>query len=155
MSTTFRLEGLAELRQALQRLPETMLPQVTDIVVNLANDMAREQTEAYPIRQTNLEPGPRRKTPFYPPGNLHNHVKVALTANRFGVAALVSSTSPHASIYYKGTSPRQTRTGANRGFMPAGPDAARFIPRAIRTRHKMFTALMALVQDYGFDVTGP
>lgn len=150
---SLRLDGLQELRDALGKLPEEFQRQAGDIILDHANTLRTETQADYPVRQTNLHPGPNRKTPFYPPGNLRRGVTVNLNRSTFGVSALVRSQARHAWLFENGSNPRQTKTGANRGQMPRAVEAERMIPKAIRIRRQMILSVVEMVKSAGFEVT--
>lgn len=92
-----RLDGLAELRTALQQLPTELKQQARDIVMDAANHAKTEIVAAYPRRT----------------GNLRKGVQVNLTDNPFGVRAIVVNRAPHAYIYEVGTAVRRNAAGKN------------------------------------------
>lgn len=138
MSVTLNLEGLDELRAALQKLPDDLAAEAATIVEGTASQAKQEVQSGYPIGPT---------------GNLHNRVTVTNNAGRrFGVVSILKSTAPHAWIFENGSKVRRTQKGWNRGSMPAPPDSGRMIPKVIRLRAKMVAALIELVKLAGFEV---
>lgn len=154
MSVRVTLEGFSPFVNALEHLPETLQQEARGIVAAAAEQMGQEQVAAYPIRTTNLHPSLRRRTNWYPPGNLKGRVVVDVTQGAARVQGRVRSQAPHADIWEHGTKPRRTKAGANRGQMPEPPVEAQMIPRAIRIRRKMRAALADLVRSAGFEVSG-
>jgi hypothetical protein len=141
MSGHVVMEGLAELREQLRRLPEELKDEAQDIVLRTAQGAAAEVVAAYPQGPT---------------GNLKRGVRARLqSAGRFGAGAMVISRAPHASIYEFGTRARQTEKGANRGRMPKpkAQGGTAMIPRMQRLRAQMIRQLIALVQKAGFEVS--
>jgi hypothetical protein len=75
------------------------------------------------------------------------------SAGRYGAAALVQSTAPHAHLYEYGTEVRHTRTGAARGKMPpAGPNG--MVPIVARRRRRMYDRLKGVLAKMGLEVRG-
>jgi hypothetical protein len=140
-----RLDGLAELRKALQALTPELVREAGEIVQAAAADAARQITAAYPMRTGNLR------------GGMHVEIRRDATT----AAASVQNTArfqhgpwPAAAwIFEKGTGPR--RWGPPRakqtGKMPAGKV---FVPIAIQRRRIMMAALIDLVERAGLHVTG-
>jgi hypothetical protein len=127
--------------------------EAADIVIDHA-ERARQEVEAgYPVRTTNLNPTPRRKTRYFPPGNLKARVISLKNRSLVSTAALVQSRAPHAWIFENGTGTRRTDRGAHRGKMPAAPVSQRMIPKVIRWRARMTQALIALVERAGFTIS--
>lgn len=142
-------EGMDELRAQLHALPEDLATEAEEIVIAHAEGAKREIEAAYPIRATNLHPTERRKSTWFPPGNLHSRVTSVTSRSRVTTSAIVKSRAPHAFIFEKGTGNRVTNRGWNRGRMPAAPDAQRMIPKVIRWRRRMVDALKELVLRHG------
>jgi hypothetical protein len=155
VSVTVKWDGLAEFKAALRNLPEELTHDAGAIVYAHAEEAGRLVGGAYPVRKTNLRPGPNRKTPFYPPGNLKRGVRTTTQTSRFGAAGVVRSSAPHSHLFERGTRTRQTNAGANRGSMPAAPESQQMIPIVIRVRRRMVMQLIALVQKAGFKVEAP
>jgi hypothetical protein len=151
--TKLELKGLTEFRKALQNLPED-LREEADVIVQAQADEALRQIQAvYPVRTTNLSPGPRRKTRFFPPGNLRARVtRSREERSRFTSRAIVRSRAPHAHLFEEGTKRRKNAKGANRGAMPQAPIGQRMIPIVIRRRRVMVEALKDVVRKAGFQV---
>lgn len=139
MATRVRLEGLTELRNALRRLPTDLAEEAATIVEAHAN-----------LARTEIQAG----YPTGPTGNLKRRVTVTHNAGRrVSAVAVVKSAAPHAWIFEHGTRRRVTERGRNRGRMPEATDAQQMIPKVIRIRRRMVTALIALVRRAGFEVT--
>lgn len=136
MSATVRWDGLDELRAELRRLPADLADDASDIVTGAADAAKTEMYDAYPERT----------------GNLRQHLTVgSRSAGRYGAAAVVKNTSPHAWLFENGSQARHTDLGANRGSMPAGHV---FIPIAIRWRRRMYGQLKSLLERHGLQVSG-
>jgi hypothetical protein len=155
MSVQIQWEGLDELRTALRNLPEDLATQAAVVVSAVAMQDAQETKIDYPIRQTGTHPGYRRKTTYFPPGNLRKGVTVSDKSTRFTARFVVRSGAPHAWLFEHGTEGRQRRNkqGANRGAMPAAPESEKMIVKAIRSRQRMKAQLIEIVKAAGFEIT--
>jgi hypothetical protein len=130
------LEGIAELRDALRRLPHELKAEAQTIVEGAADSAARDIKAGYPERS----------------GKLRRGVSVRKDeSSTFGAGAIVVNRSPHAWMFENGTQARHTAIGANRGAMPPGHV---FIPIAIRKRKHMYEQLRGLLERHGLKVTG-
>ena len=133
------MTGLEELRTALRNLPADLAAEAGPIVLAHAHDADRQTEAAYPTGPT---------------GHLKSGVRTTVeSSSRFGASATVKSTARHASLFEKGTGPRRTRSGANRGRMPVAPPNEQMIPIVIRARRRMVMALIQMVQRAGLVVT--
>lgn len=123
MSASLQLDGVAEMRAALEALPETLArEELGPIVRATADGLVSELKATYPKHD----------------GVLADRVVVEDSRAGTGLRAKVRSKAPHAHLYEYGTVRRFTaRTGANRGTMPARPV---FVPAAIRWRARMLRA---------------
>lgn len=123
MSASLSLDGVKEIREALERLPEQLTrDEFGPIVRASAEGLAGELKSSY-ARVT---------------GTLADRVVVEPGRSGNGLMAKVRSKAPHAHLYEYGTVRRRTNeTGANRGSMPARPI---FVPAAIRARERMVRA---------------
>lgn len=137
MSASVEMIGLDALRLALRNLPEELTAEANAIVESHAAEAARLVQTAYPEGPT---------------GKLKRGVSMRSEHGRFGVSAIVSSRARHSHLFERGTGPRRTASGANRGQMPAAPDSQRMIPIIVRTRRRMVAALIQLVERAGFTV---
>jgi hypothetical protein len=149
MSATLTIRGIAELKDALARLPADLKGQATQIVLDTAYAAAAEVASQYPTG-----PGSRR----FPAGKLKKGVKVFPKAvGPFAVAAQVRSTSPHAWWHEHGEQlkPRTTKRGWFRGTMFAKKGIPRdvFVPTMIRYRRAMYEQLATLIRSTGLTVT--
>jgi len=153
-SIKMQMDGLDELRNTLHKLPEHLVDEASDIIVAHAEQAQREVQDAYPVRTTNLHPTARRRTPWYPPGNLKGRVRILKNRAVVFTSAIVQSRAPHAWLYENGTKGRNRTTdkGWNRGAMPEAPLDKKMIPRVIRIRARMVKALMELLQREGFEL---
>jgi len=153
-SIKMQMEGLDELRKTLQQLPEHLIKEASDIVIAHAELAQREVQDAYPVRTTNLHPTARRRTPWFPPGNLKARVRMVKNRAVVFTSAVVQSRAPHAWLYENGTKgrPRKTDKGWNRGPMPEAPLDKKMIPRVMRIRARMIKALIELVERAGLEV---
>jgi hypothetical protein len=137
------MEGLAELREQLRRLPEDLATEAGDIVIAHAEGARREVVSGYPT-------GPGSKQ--FPAGTLKARVAVERNRSKVSTAAIVRSRAPHAIIFERGTVQRRTDKGWNRGRMPKAREAQAMIPKVIRWRRQMVEALIELVRRAGFEV---
>jgi hypothetical protein len=142
VSASFRIDGLAELIVELQSLPDHLVGEAGHIVEGAANAAAFEIRSAY---------GRHRVT-----GNLQEHVVLEqVSGGRYGVKYRVKSTARHAVLFEIGTQARHTKTGANRGVMPAGgsrPPQPIFVPVMQRRRRRMYSELAQLLERQGLTV---
>lgn len=137
MSARVDLIGIEAFRAALRNLPDDLRQEADTQVRAQADAMAREAAQAYPEGPT---------------GNLRRGVTVRTEGSAYSVVALVSSRAPHAFIFERGTKVRRTDKGYNRGAMPQPAEADRFIPKAIRARRRLQSALIDIVRRAGFEV---
>lgn len=135
-----RLDGMAELKQALRNLPRHLTDEASRIVEDTAQGMQGEVVAEY-----------KSKVKQEVTGNLVNGVVISRQSGGFTTGAVVKNRSPHAYIFEHGTQVRQTALGYNRGRMPPGRV---FVPIAIRRRRQMVDELIAMVEREGFVVRG-
>ncbi len=140
------MSGLEELRAELRKLPEDLATEAGDIVLAHAEMAKRDVQAGYPVRTSNMNPGPNRKTPWYPPGNLQRRITVQRNRSKVASAASVRVTAPHAAIFEFGTDKRTTEKGWNRGRMPKADEATAAIPKFMRARFRMVEALKEMVR---------
>lgn len=139
MSLSVRTTGLEDLRAALQQLPDKLDDQASDEVKRTMYEAAAALRASYPQGDT---------------GNLRAGVKTRFRINRRGFATgTVRSEAPHAQLWEFGTVNRKTQKGWNRGRMVAQYNRG-LVGIAQRERREMFAALVALVRNSGFEVTG-
>lgn len=131
-----QMDGLAELRDQLRRLPEDLANEAGDIVLTFAEGAKREVETGYPVHR----------------GVLSRRVRVERNRSKVTTSAIVRSAAPHAFIFEKGTRNRVTDKGWNRGRMPAASEAQAAIPKFIRWRARMVEALKELIRTKGFEV---
>ncbi len=137
MSAEFTFRGIAELKDALGKLPDELKGKSTQIVIDAAYGAQAEIVAAYPQGPT---------------GKLKKGVKVKVQEiGPYGVAAQVRSSAPHGWLYEYGTKARKTKRGWNRGTMPNPPDV--FIPAMVRYRRAMYLKLADLIRSTGLIVT--
>jgi len=134
--TQLRIDGLADLRQALLALPSELVRESSVIVHAQAEAAAREIAGAYPVHT----------------GNLRDHLRVDVRSETTESASVtVRNTAKHAWIFERGTGPRRWANGKSTGRMPAGRV---FIPIAMQRRRIMLAALIDLVERSGLHVSG-
>ena len=137
MNAALTIRGIAELKDALGKLPTELKGQATGIVIEAAYSAQRDIVAAYPQGPT---------------GKLKKGVKVTVQEiGPYSVAAQVRSSAPHGWLYEHGTQPRKTKRGWNRGTMPNAPDV--FIPAMVRYRRAMYLKLAELIRSTGLIVT--
>jgi hypothetical protein len=137
MSAALTIRGIAELKDALGKLPTELKGQATGLVVEAAYSAQREIVAAYPQGRT---------------GKLKKGVKVTVQEiGPYSVAAQVRSSAPHGWLYEYGTKARHTKRGVNRGTMPNAPDV--FIPAMVRYRRAMYLKLADIIRATGLIVT--
>lgn len=136
MSVKLEMQGLAELRKALEQLPEELTEEASTIVGQHALQAQQQVVDAYPSRSGRLKRGVTK-----------DHYR-----GRFTTHWIVKSRAPHAHLFERGTGQRQTAKGANRGRMPPAPSGQAMIPIVIRRRRAMVEALKDLVRRAGFTV---
>jgi len=132
-SLELRWDGLAELRRMLRTIPATTQPEVTALVNYHARWAHGALLAAYPEVS----------------GNLRKGVRLAQTMMHGVAAAVVTSRAPHAWIFEKGTRPRQTRRGVNRG---SSPPHYTFRNTVTPQRYRLFDDLKQLLIRRGFEV---
>jgi hypothetical protein len=136
---SLRVTGLAELRAALVQLPDKIEQQANDEVKRTMNEAAAALVASYPEGDT---------------GNLRKGVKKRFRINRRGFATgTVRSEAPHAHLWEFGTVNRRTEKGWNRGRMITHYNRG-LVGIAQRERREMEAALVALVRNHGFTVSG-
>ena len=129
---------MAELREALRKLPEDLTGEAVHLVEGTGNQAVTQIKRNY----------------AYVSGNLVEGVSVDVRRDRFTAGAKVISKSKHAFIYEYGTQVRHTSKGAGRGVMPpAGPGRA-FVPVLIKTRRALYEKFRDLLERHGLLVTG-
>jgi hypothetical protein len=139
VTVRINFEGLNELRDGLSHLTQELTDKASAIVSATAQQVDLEVQANYPSRTGNLKRG------------------VSFKVERSGVSTrgVVRSAAPHAHLIenYTGNR-RETRSGANRGVMPASPIDERVGPRASRARHRMYDQLIEIVKEAGpFEVS--
>lgn len=138
MAGTLRFDGMAEFRAALRRLPEDLAVEASGIVKATAEGVAAQVKGNYPTGRT---------------GNLVRGVTVTHFENgKVAAGAVVKSTAKHAFIFERGTKPRKTSRGFNRGQMPEAPESQRMIPVVVRFRRRMVDQLIAMMERHGLTV---
>lgn len=130
------ITGVAELMDALRKLPRELVDQGDAIVVGHADNAAEAIREGYPDG---------------PSGALKNGVSVTSTKSTGGTVATVKSSNALASIFENGTAVRHTELGYDRGRMPPGKV---FVPIVVQARRDMYEELVELVQGKGLEVSG-
>jgi len=138
------IQGIAELKDALGRLPAELKGQATGIVIEAAYGAQAEIVAAYPQGPT---------------GKLKKGVKVRVQEiGPYSVAAQVRSSAPHGWWFEHAdelTRPRETKQKAKRGIMFSrkGRPPEVFIPAMIRYRRAMYLKLAELIRSTGLIAT--
>jgi len=131
--------GLEEFKRELLNLPAHLADEAGAIVMESAQQAAKDVQSAYPKGPT---------------GNLKRGVTARLeNRGRAGASALVKSGARHSHIFEKGTGPRKNSRGANRGRMPEAQPSQQMIPIVIRARRQMVAKLIQMMQANGLTVT--
>jgi len=144
MSAALTIRGIAELKDALGRLPTELKGQATQFVIDAAYGAQAEIVAAYPQGPT---------------GKLKKGVKVTVQEiGPYGVAAQVRSSAPHGWWFEHAdelTRVRETKQKAKRGIMFSrkGRPAEVFIPAMVRYRRAMYLKLADLIRSTGLIVT--
>lgn len=129
---------MASFRDALRRLPSELKHEADVVVEAHATEAARTVRDGYPEGPT---------------GNLKRGVTTEINRSKFFSAGIVRSRAKHASMFERGTQRRQTATGQNRGVMPSANASEAAIPKFIRIRARMTSALIDIVRRAGFEVS--
>lgn len=132
-------EGFDEFLLFMQQMPDRLLKEAEVHVSQAADDTLSAIRLSYPEKSGNLKRGLR---------------KVKIPAGAGVVGYRVENTAKIAWIFEngamaRGTMPRETRSGANRGIMPPGNV---FIPIAVRRRQVMYERLTDMLRREGFTV---
>ncbi len=130
-----RIDGLADLRAALKKLPPDLVREAAVIVHAQAEAAMREISGAYPVHT----------------GNLRNNLRLELNADAVSTTAKIRNRAKHAYIFERGTTARHWKSGKSTGTMPAGRV---FIPIAMQRRRIMLAALIDLIERTGLHVSG-
>lgn len=137
MSGGVRLEGMRELRDFLTNAPKEIRDHGMPIVRDETEQAAKDYIAGLP-----------RKS-----GRLQRLVKVLYPAESSVLLGIVSSGAPHSHIVDKGTGPRLTSSGANRGRMPALPTANQMGHIAPIRRARMLRRLVDMLRSMGFEAS--
>ncbi len=132
-----RINGLSELRAALQQLPPALVNEASVIVQAHADEAMRQMAAGYARHVRS--------------GNLLAHLRLETASDAVSATARVRNTAKHAYIFEHGTGPRRWASGKSTGSMPEG---RLFIPIAMQRRRIMLAALVDLVERAGLKVTG-
>jgi hypothetical protein len=135
MSGGVQVTGLDELRRMLTNASTELTEQARAIVRETTEGAASEMAHRYPART----------------GKLRRRVKTVYPASA-ALVGIALSDAGYSSFYEYGTRRRRTRSGANRGEMPAASPGV-VVPIAQRWRARMFERLRALVRSHGFEVS--
>jgi hypothetical protein len=139
VSVKLELNGMAELREALRNLPETLAGEASHIVEGVANGVASDVRRAYPSRS----------------GRLIGGVQVTrFETGKVAAGAIVKSAAKHAHLFEYGTASRRTSKGVNRGRMPKAPQNERMVPIVVRARKRMYSQFAEMLRRIGFVVEG-
>lgn len=129
-----RIEGLAEFKATLRKLPADLAREGRTIVDDAARQAYTDIYNAYPVVTGNLRKGLRR---------FHE-------SSPFGGRAVVENKAKHANLFEVGSASRKTPWGTPNPFKAGNI----FIPRAIKWRRVMTEGLVDLVERHGFTVSG-
>lgn len=132
----FEFDGMEEFRAWLRDLPEHLRDDGA-VLVESRGDEAFDTIHA-------------KYTAHKHSGNLANHLRQEVESSKFGVSVLIRSTAKHGAIFENGTQIRKTKSGANRGAMPA---ANIFIPTMQSKRRLLFEDLINLLRSNDLEVS--
>jgi hypothetical protein len=150
MPVRFEIDGLADVKAALERLPAELTDEAAAAIWAEADAAAEEIRAASPVRTTGLHPGIGRKSPWFAPGRLRGSVTVARSRGTFSVAAKVKNSDPIAWLYEHGSNARHWDGGKFVGAMPPHPVFGRAMSRG---RRAMWTALRGILERHGLLVS--
>jgi len=133
MSASLQLEGVAELRRALEDASDDLVDRtIHPVIAAAAQGLAEDVRQAYAAHAVT--------------GKLANTVMVDDRVDARGLRASVRAKAKHAHLYEYGTVRRVTNsTGANRGTMPAQPT---FVPAAVRWRARMVEQVRSAMRSW-------
>lgn len=134
MSGRVQVTGLDELMKAMHDAPVEIRTEAMSIVRDETESAATEIKQEY-VRKT---------------GTLAARVATSYPSSTT-LVGIVRSAAPHSHIYEFGTKQRRTKSGANRGVMPANE-----VTPVVATRHRrrMYDRLIAMLRGIGlFEVT--
>lgn len=135
MSAKFVLDGVAEMRIALRKLPYDLTDDTQEMIEHHAQRAVSRLSGAYPHRT----------------GDLGTGIEVRTRPRQLVAGALVVNPDPHAHLFEHGTQARHNRIGANRGAMPAGNV---FVPIIMDERRQLYAEIVDLLGTVGITVTG-
>ncbi len=136
MSASVTWTGLSELHAWLRELPAELAGEGADIVERRANRAEATIGAGYPVREGDLKAG----------------LTVTHRRSRFGARSTVKNSSKHALPYDIGSqTARRTKSGANRGTMPARPIFSQTVARERRGMHDDHKAMLV---RHGLTVSG-
>jgi hypothetical protein len=148
MPVEFTIQGLEDLRLALQKLP-TELASEAAIQIGISTTRAKARiAAAYPLVYRSTQ---ARSSSASPPGELQRKLASKVTRDGVSVVGEVKNTAKIGYIFENGSAIRYTDKGAKRGVMPAGHV---FIPIVAQERRAMYEALKAIIAKAGLEVSG-
>lgn len=130
-----RWSGFDEYLKELVNLPQVLVGEAGHLTEGTVNGLVVDVRSAY--------------SSHVHTGNLRNRVVIAPArprGARLFTGMVVKSTARHATIFEKGTDPRRTKRGFNRGTMPA---ADLFVPLAMRARRRLVDQFRQLLLRHG------
>jgi len=133
--------GMQEFRALLQKMPTHLRDRAKDIVDHYTQITYSQVFISYPLGDS---------------GNLRKGLKVEENITDAGVTNAVISTAHHSHLWEFGTVNRETEAGWKRGRMKSLKEQHRdgVIDIAIRNRKAMNRALVQMMVDDGFEVSG-
>lgn len=145
------IDGLDELREALQNLPDALQAEAERVVLQSAERTASTVRAAYQQVRSPLETYTTKGGIKKARKHLADAVEVTTRGRETGAAvARVTVNAPHAHWFEFGTQARQWEGGKSTGAAPARPT---LVPTAIRNRREMVDDLIAVVERTGLKVT--
>lgn len=145
------IDGLDELREALQNLPDQLQAEAERSVMRAADNTASAIKRTYEQARTTSGTYTLKGGIKKPRKHLADSVEVSSRGKETGAAvARVKVNARHARLFEYGTQHRQWENGKSTGSAPAHPT---LIPTSIRNRKQMVDELITIVEKTGLKVT--
>lgn len=128
MASGLHFDGMRELGEFFETLPDNLTDKANEIVLAAAERAKARAYEEYPIGDT---------------GNLRKGLRLRKKREGHVVSATVINTSPHSHLYEEGSEMRATSAGASRGRMPARAVIRRIAPQERRAMRDELIEMVA------------
>lgn len=128
MAQGLHFDGMAELQDFFDTLPDNLTDKADEIVISTAERAKSRAHDEYAGGET---------------GNLRKGLRVRKKRDGHVVSATVINASPHSHLYESGSEMRQTSAGASRGRMPARAVIRKIAPQE---RREMREELLDMVE---------